>query len=121
MATIDTSQVVTWEVDPEDDRGFDVLTPLDVVNSDDDFQRVVIGMNGGRPSLTADSDYVALLPADLSAAGVAAEPCPGETLCRLTNALHHDIQRTGRFIRNDDGWVQRDCHSDTDALFHAAA
>ncbi len=35
MATIDTSQVVTWDVDPEDDRGFDVLTPLLVVNSDD--------------------------------------------------------------------------------------
>ena len=41
MATIDTSQVVTWPVDPEDDRGFDVLTPLDVVNSDDAVATVV--------------------------------------------------------------------------------
>jgi hypothetical protein len=41
MATIDTSQVVTWTVDPEDDRGFDVTTPLDVVNSDDAVATVV--------------------------------------------------------------------------------
>jgi hypothetical protein len=41
MATIDTSQIVTWDVDPEDDRGFDVLTPLDVVNSDDAVATVV--------------------------------------------------------------------------------
>ena len=41
MATIDTSQVVTWDVDPEDDRGFDVLTPLDVVNSDEAVATVV--------------------------------------------------------------------------------
>jgi hypothetical protein len=41
MATIDTSQIVTWDVDPEDDRGFDVLAPLDVVNSDDAVATVV--------------------------------------------------------------------------------
>lgn len=38
---IDTSQVVTWDVDPEDDRGFDVTTPLDVANSDDSVATVV--------------------------------------------------------------------------------
>lgn len=41
MATIDTSQVVTWTVDPEDDRGFDVTTPLEVTNSDDSVATVV--------------------------------------------------------------------------------
>lgn len=41
MATIDTSQVVTWTVDPEDDRGFDVNTPLEVTNSDDSVATVV--------------------------------------------------------------------------------
>ena len=41
MATIDTSQVVTWTVDPEDDRGFDVTTPLEVTNSADDVATVV--------------------------------------------------------------------------------
>ena len=41
MATIDTSQVVTWTVDPEDDRGFDVVATLDVVNSDDTVATVV--------------------------------------------------------------------------------
>lgn len=35
MATIDTSQVATWTVDTEDDRGFDVDVALDVTNSDD--------------------------------------------------------------------------------------
>jgi hypothetical protein len=51
----------------------------------------VIGMNGGRLSLTADSDFIALLPSDLEAAGVCAKRTEGATLCRLTNALHHDI------------------------------
>lgn len=41
MATIDTSQIVTWDVDPEDDRGFDVTTPLEVTNSDDAVATVV--------------------------------------------------------------------------------
>ena len=41
MATIDTSQIVTWTVDPEDDRGFDVTTPLTVTNSDDSVATVV--------------------------------------------------------------------------------
>lgn len=41
MATIDTSQVVTWDVDPEDDRGFDVDVVLDVTNSDDSVATVV--------------------------------------------------------------------------------
>lgn len=40
MATIDTSQVVTWDVDPEDDRGFDVDVVLDVANSDDSVATV---------------------------------------------------------------------------------
>jgi hypothetical protein len=78
---------VMWKCEPHPDSPFSVF----VVNSDEDFQRVVIGMNGGRLSLTADSDFVALLPEDLTAAGVHAVPCLGMTLCRLTNALHHDI------------------------------
>lgn len=41
MATIDTSQVVTWTVDTEDDRGFDVTTPIEVTNSDDTVATVV--------------------------------------------------------------------------------
>lgn len=41
MATIDTSQVVTWDVDPEDDRGFDVDVVLDVANSNPAVATVV--------------------------------------------------------------------------------
>ena len=78
---------VMWRCEPHPESPFSVYR----VDTDEEFQRMVIGMNGGRPSLTADSDFVALLPSDLEAVGVCAEPCEGATLCRLTNALHHDI------------------------------
>src|SRR3954464_6277383 len=78
---------VMWKCEPHPESPFSVF----VVNSDEDLQRVVIGMNGGRLSLSSDSGFVALLPEDLAAAGVDAVPCPGVTLCRLANALHHDI------------------------------
>jgi hypothetical protein len=78
---------VMWKCEPHTESPFSVY----LVNSDEDFQRVVIGMNGGRTSLTADSDFVAILPSDLEAVGICAQPTRGETLCSLTNALHHDI------------------------------
>jgi hypothetical protein len=76
-----------WKCEPHPESPFSVY----LVQTDEDFQRVVIGMYGGRTSLTSDSDFVALLPSDLEAVGVNAEPCEGETLYRFTNALHHDI------------------------------
>ena len=76
-----------WKCEPYPVSPFSVF----VVNTDEDLQRVVIGMNGGRTSLSSESNFVALLPEDLDAAGVKAVPCPGKTLCRLANALHHDI------------------------------
>ena len=78
---------VMWKCEPHPDSPFSVY----LVRTDEDFQRVVIGMNGGRLSLTADSDFIGLLPGDLDAVGIGAERSEGATLCRLTNALHHDI------------------------------
>ena len=78
---------VVWKCEPHPRSPFSVF----LVRSDEDLHRVVIGMNGGRASLTADSDYVALLPTDLDAIGLRVEPTPGITLCRLANDLHHDL------------------------------
>lgn len=78
---------VMWKCEPHPESPFSVY----LVQTDEDFQRVVIGMNGGRSSLTSDSDFIALLPSDLEAVGVSAVRYEGATLCRLTNALHHDI------------------------------
>jgi|GEM_PF-3358468 len=78
---------VLWKCEPHPTSPFSVF----IVNSDEDFQRVVMGMNGGRSSLSSDSNFVALLPEDLDAAGINAVPSAGVTLCRLANALHHDI------------------------------
>lgn len=61
------------------------------VESDEELQRVVIGLNGGRPSLTCDSDFIAILPCELAAAGIYATRTAGDTLCRFANALHYDI------------------------------
>src|SRR3954451_24033084 len=57
---------VMWKCEPHPESPFSVY----LVGTDEEFQRVVIGMNGGRASLTTDSDFVALLPSDLEAAGV---------------------------------------------------
>jgi hypothetical protein len=78
---------VMWKCEPHPESPFSVY----LVHTDEDHQRVVIGMNGGRISLTSDSDFIGLLPSDLEAVGVSAEPSDGATLCRFANALHHDI------------------------------
>jgi hypothetical protein len=61
------------------------------VETDEELQRVVIGLNGGRPSLTIDSDFIAVLPTELDAVGIDAQQTPGRTLCRFANSLHFDI------------------------------
>lgn len=66
------------------------------VESDEDLQKVVIGLNGGRPSLTCDSDFIAILPSELAAAGILATRTAGDTLCRFANALHYDIPAEDR-------------------------
>lgn len=76
-----------WKCEPHPESPYSVYR----VQTDEELQRVVIGMNGGRLSLTVDSDFIALLPDDLEAVGVRAERCDGVTLCRFTNALHYDL------------------------------
>ena len=68
---------VMWRCEPHPESPFSVY----LVHTDEDFQRVVIGMNGGRLSLTSDSDFIGLLPSDLEAVGVSAERSDGATLC----------------------------------------
>jgi len=79
---------VMWRCEPHPESPFSVY----LVKTDEEFHKVVIGMNGGGLSLTADSNFIPILPSDLEAAGVNAEPCDGVTLCRLANSLHHDIR-----------------------------
>src|SRR4051812_42928176 len=40
------------------------------VETDEELHRVVIGLNGGRPSLISDSDFIAVLPGELEAVGI---------------------------------------------------
>jgi hypothetical protein len=63
------------------------------VQSDEDLRRVIIGMNGGRQSLSAESYFLALYPEDLAAVGIHADHSPraGITRCRYANFLHHDL------------------------------
>jgi hypothetical protein len=71
-----------------------------LVGSDEDLQRVIIGMNGGRASLSSESYFVALLPEDLQAIGLRAEHTPdqGMTDCRFARLLHHDVVASERKI-----------------------
>lgn len=64
-----------------------------LVRSDEDLHRVIIGMNGGRQSLSSESYFIALQPGDLDAIGLHADhtPAEGATNCRYANSLHHDI------------------------------
>jgi len=64
-----------------------------LVANDEDLHRLIIGMNGGRPSLSIDSYFVALLPEDLQAVGLCADHTPdeGTTECRYVRLLHHDV------------------------------
>jgi hypothetical protein len=61
------------------------------VETDEDFHWTVMGLNGGRPSLTIDSDFIAILPEEFAALAITPEASVGETLCRYANALHHDF------------------------------
>jgi hypothetical protein len=65
-----------------------------LIRSDEDLHRVIIGMNGGRQSLSSESYFIALQPEDLEAIGLRADhtPTEGVTSCRYANSLHHDIQ-----------------------------
>jgi hypothetical protein len=64
-----------------------------LVGSDEDLRRVIIGMNGGRQSLSSESYFIALHPGDLGVIGLRAEhtPAEGATACKFANSLHHDI------------------------------
>ncbi len=64
-----------------------------LVRTDEDLRRVIIGMNGGRQSLSSESYFIALHVDDLDAVGLCADHTPGEgiTACRFANTLHHDI------------------------------
>jgi hypothetical protein len=75
---------VVFKIDPKPYSLFRVET-------DDELHRVVIGLNDGRPSLTCDSDFIAILPTELESVGIDAWHSTGDTLCRFANALHYDI------------------------------
>jgi len=64
-----------------------------LVRTDEDLRRVIIGMNGGRQSLSSESYFIALHAEDLQAVGLHASHTPGEgiTACGFANSLHHDI------------------------------
>src|SRR3954465_4989239 len=65
---------------PPDERVSDIIDvvfnrkthPFSVylVQSDEELHRVIVGMNGGRESLTAESHFVAIRGAELAAAGI---------------------------------------------------
>ena len=88
---------------PPDERVSDILnlvfnrksSPYSVylVGTDEELHRVIIGMNGGRESLTAESHFIAIRAEELEAAGIRVEHTPGEgvTNCRFPNSLHHDL------------------------------
>jgi hypothetical protein len=64
-----------------------------LVQSDEELHRVIIGMNGGRESLTAESHFVAIHAHELESSGIRIDHTPGEgvTSCRFANSLHHDL------------------------------
>ena len=88
---------------PADERATDLIAlvfhrktyPYSVylVESDEELHRVIIGMNGGRESLTAESHFVAIHPHELKATGIRVDHTPdgGMTRCRFANSLHYDL------------------------------
>lgn len=64
-----------------------------LVGSDQDLHRVIIGMNGGRTSLTNESHFIAIRASELDAEGIGVDHTPeqGITNCRFANSLHHDL------------------------------
>ncbi len=88
---------------PPDERVSDIIDlvfnrrtyPYSVylVRSDEELRRVIVGMNGGRESLTAESHFIAIRADELEAAGIRNDHTPGEgiTSCSFANSLHHDL------------------------------
>ena len=88
---------------PPDERVSDIIDlvfnrktyPYSVylVRTDEELRRVIIGMNGGRESLTAESHFIAIRAEELDAAGIGHDHTPGEgiTRCHFANSLHHDL------------------------------
>jgi hypothetical protein len=88
---------------PPDERVSDIIDavfgrktyPYSVylVQSDEELHRVIIGMNGGRESLTAESHFVAIHGHELEASRIRVDhtPAAGMTSCRFANSLHHDL------------------------------
>lgn len=72
-----------------------------LVQSDEDLHRVIVGMNGGRDSLTAESHFVAILEGELIGAGIRIDHTPhnGITNCRFANSLHHDLHASDEELR----------------------
>ena len=65
-----------------------------LVRTDEELRRVIIGMNGGRESLSAESHFLAIQDAELDAASIEVThtPLEGITRCQFANLLHHDLQ-----------------------------
>ena len=66
-----------------------------LVQTDEEFRQVILGLNSGRASLTSDLDFIVVLPRELESAGISARRTPGTTRCRPANSLHFDIVGTG--------------------------
>lgn len=63
-----------------------------LIDNDEDFRRVALGMNAGRDSLREAVPFVAFLPVELEAASIQATKTPGNLPCTHANGLHYDIE-----------------------------
>lgn len=67
---------------------------LFLVESDDDFRRILMALNGNRHDPRDKLDLVGFAPAELGNAGWTGVPTPGNTRCGLANARHFDWTAT---------------------------
>ena len=61
-----------------------------LVSTDEDLRRVALGMNAARGSLREAVPFVAFLPAEVQAAGIAMSQTLGDLPCAHANRLHYD-------------------------------
>jgi hypothetical protein len=64
------------------------------VETDEEFHRVIMGLNGGRASRTSDSAFLAISPEEFQAAQLSPFATSGQTLCLFANRLHFDLDAT---------------------------
>lgn len=62
--------------------------------SDDDFHRIAVALNGSRGSLLENLDLVAFTPEDLEHCALRPFDSPGKLTCKYANSKHVDITAT---------------------------